>query len=102
MQKLKPLSSLFQTPNKALRDLSERLEARSEVLVLVRRALPETLAAQVISAGIERGRLSIGVSGAVWASRLRYSTVALRESLSLALSVDIMSVRIRIVPPAPV
>jgi hypothetical protein len=98
MQKPKPLSELLAIPSKALRDLSSRLEQRSQVLEQVRSALPPKLAGQVLSAGIDQGRLSIGVSSAVWASRLRYSTAILRKSVGDSLKINILRVQIRIVP----
>jgi len=69
------------------------------VLEQVRAALPDRLAQSVASAGVEQGRLTIGVVGAVWATRLRYFTDALRRGVSGAMGVDIVSVRIRVVPP---
>jgi hypothetical protein len=98
MQKPKSLSELFQIPSKALRDLSARLEARAQLLAQVRRLLPPKLAAQVCSAGLEQGRLTLGVTGAVWAHRLRYAIAVLRRELAEATHVNIVTVRIRIVP----
>jgi hypothetical protein len=54
----------------------------------------------VASAGLDGNRLTIGVVGAVWASRLRYSTEALRKRVAKAIGKEILSVRIRVVPPA--
>jgi len=99
MQKSKPLSELLTIPSKSLRDLSARVAARSKVLDQVRSQLPPKLASQVISAGVDRGRLSIGVSSAVWASRLRYVTADLRKSVGDSLNINILRVQIRVVPP---
>jgi hypothetical protein len=109
MQKIKPLSHLLDIPGNALGSLGARLEQRSRVLAAVQRALPPKLAERVISAGLELGRLTIGVSGAVWASRLRYQTGALRKSVAEELRTAILTVRIRVVvgaacslkPPRP-
>jgi hypothetical protein len=65
----------------------------------VRAALPARLAEAVASAGLEHGRLTIGVVGAVWASRLRYSSDALRKRVGASLEVEILTVRIRVLPP---
>jgi hypothetical protein len=54
----------------------------------------------VASAGIDAGRLTIGVSGAVWATRLRYATQELRQKVELATGIEITSVRIKVVQPA--
>jgi len=100
MQNPRHVSELLQGRGKKLRDLAERLQQRATVLEAVRRSLPEKLALRIVSAGVENGRLTVGVSGAVWASRLRYVTAALRKNLAASLSIEIVSVRIRIVPPA--
>ena len=63
-------------------------------------ALPPKLAGIVASAGIEEGRLTIGVVGAAWASRLRYVTETLRKRVSESMGVEIQSVRIKVVRPA--
>ena len=66
----------------------------------VRAVVPERLARAVISAGIEQGRLTIGVAGAVWASRLRYLTESVRKRVGSSMKIAIVSVKIRVVPPA--
>lgn len=70
-------------------------------LECVCRALPPHLAQAVVSAGLERGRLTIGVAGASWAARLRYATDTLRMRVGSSMGVDIQSVRVKVVPPAP-
>jgi hypothetical protein len=65
----------------------------------VRAALPTRLAQAVASAGLEQGRLTIGVVGAVWASRLRYLTESVRKRLAEATGTVIVSVKVRVVPP---
>ena len=99
MQKTKPLSELLKIPSKTLTELSARLAARSQVLDEVRSCLPAKLASQVVSAGVDQGRLSIGVTSAVWASRLRYCTASLRKTVADSLKINILRVQIRIVPP---
>jgi hypothetical protein len=53
----------------------------------------------VASAGLDGDRLTVGVVGAVWASRLRYSTEAIRKRVAKSIGKDILTVRIRVVPP---
>ena len=65
----------------------------------VRAALPARLGEAVVSAGVDQGRLTLGVVGAHWASRLRYSTDIIRKRVGGALGAEIHSVRIRVVPP---
>jgi hypothetical protein len=65
----------------------------------VRAALPDRLAQAVASAGIDQGKLTIGVVGAVWASRLRYLTESVRKRVGGTLGIAILSVKVRVVPP---
>ena len=64
----------------------------------VRAALPTRLAQAVVSAGLDQGRLTIGVEGSHWASRIRYLTDALRQEVSSAAGAPVLSVRVRVVP----
>jgi hypothetical protein len=96
MQNPRVVSELFQLRGKKLRALTAAIKKRAAVLEMVRACLPEKLASRVESAGLENGRLTLGVSGAVWASRLRYCTAALRTEVGAALHTEIVSVRIRV------
>src|ERR1700690_3758116 len=99
MQKTKPLSGLLKIPSKTLTKLSARRGARSQGPDEGRSCLPAKPARQVVSAGVDQGRLSIGVTSAVWASRLRYCTASLRKTVADSLKINILRVQIRIVPP---
>jgi hypothetical protein len=99
MQNPKSLRDLLSGAGKNLTALKSRSKERSWVVEQVRSALPSRLAAAVASAGVEGQRLTIGVVGAVWASRIRYFTDTVRKRLTLSLGVEILSVRIRVVPP---
>src|SRR5580700_3744582 len=97
-----------QTIHEILRGSGARLTAlrtqtsnRAAVLAHVCAALPPNLAKAVASAGVGDGRLTLGVVGAAWASRLRYVTETLRKRVGESLGVEIRSVRIRVVPPPP-
>ena len=79
--------------------LKTRSRERSRVVEQVRAALPARLAQAVVSAGIDQGRLTIGVTGAVWASRLRYLTEAVQKRVGSSMGVAILSVKVRVVPP---
>jgi hypothetical protein len=100
MQNSKSLSELLARGGKRLSLLKDKAAARSKIVEQVRAALPARLAQAVVSAGLEEGRLTIGVVGAVWASRLRYSTDGIRKQVAKALATDVLVVRIRVVPPA--
>ena len=101
MQNSKSLSELLARGGKRLSLLKDRSKARAEIVEQVRAALPARLAQSVASAGLDGGRLTIGVVGAVWASRLRYSTDSIRKRVAESAGKEILSVRIRVVPPAP-
>lgn len=102
MQNPRSVSDLLSRTGNKLTALKSRSRERSLVVEQVREALPVRLAQAVASAGIEQGRLTIGVVGAVWASRLRYLTESVRKQVAVSAGVAIVSVRIRVVPPAPV
>jgi hypothetical protein len=99
MQNTKRLSELLSVPGKRLASLKQRSVERSTLLIQVRAVLPPKLAGAVATAGVEGGRLTIGVAGAVWASRLRYMTDSLRKQVSASSGLEIQRVRIRVVPP---
>ena len=99
MQNPRSLSDLLSRVGNKLTALKTRSLERSRVVEQVRAALPASLAQAVSSAGIEQGRLTIGVNGAVWASRLRYFTDIVRKRLGESLGIEILSVRIRVLPP---
>jgi hypothetical protein len=97
MQNPRVVSELLQLHGKKLRELGAAIKKRALVLDVVRSRLPPRLASHVASAGLENGRLTLGVAGAVWASRLRYLTGELRTGVGTELRTEIVSVRIRVV-----
>jgi hypothetical protein len=100
MQNSKSLSELLARGGKRLSLLTTKAAERAQIVEQVRAALPVRLAQSVASAGLEEGRLTVGVVGAVWASRLRYSTDAIRKRVAKASGKEVLTVRIRVVPPA--
>jgi hypothetical protein len=101
MQNPRHVSDLLSRTGNKLTALKTRSAERSKVLLQVRAALPPRLAMAVMSAGLEQGRLTIGVTGAAWASRLRYLTESVRKRVGSSMGVVILSVRVRVVPPVP-
>jgi hypothetical protein len=99
MQNPRLVSELLQLHGRKPRELGATLKKRAAVLDVVRARLPAKLASRVASAGLHNGRLTLGVTGAVWASRLRYSASALRTDVGAALRTDIVSIRIRVLQP---
>jgi hypothetical protein len=100
MQNTKRVSELRGGPGKRLASLQQRAGERSSTVAQVRAALPPKLSGAVVSAGIEGGRLTVGVSSAVWASRLRYLAENLRKQVTEASGVEVQRVRVRVVPLA--
>jgi hypothetical protein len=97
MEKTKHISQLLRSDGRLV-GLDARLRQRCKVLEDVRTALPDRLAQAVVSAGVDGGRLTIGVVSSVWASRIRYCPEASRTSLSEKLGMVLSGVRIRVVP----
>jgi hypothetical protein len=101
MQKSKSIRELLSGDHKRLNELTAKLEERSTVLSHVVAVLPPEVAAALASAGLDGGQLTLGVTGAVWASRLRYVTETLRKRVGDSLGQEITSVKIKVVPPNP-
>ena len=99
MQNPRSLSDLLSRAGNKLNALKTRSRERTRVVEQVRAALPARLAEAVATAGIEQGRLTVGVVSAVWASRLRYSSDILRKRVGASMGVEILTVRIRVIPP---
>jgi hypothetical protein len=99
VKKLKTINELISGGGKRLSDLKAKAQARNLAFEHVCAALPWPLARNVVSAGLEHGQLTIGVAGAAWAARLRYVTEALRAQVGSSMRVDILKVRIKVVPP---
>jgi hypothetical protein len=97
MEKTKNISDLLRTGGRLAR-LEQRVRERAVVLDEVRASLPHRLAETVVSAGVEEGRLTIGVAGSVWASRIRYFSESTRLALNQKLSMQLRIVRVRVVP----
>ena len=99
MQNPRIVSDLLSRTGNKLTALKTRSQERTLIVEQVRAALPARLAQAVASAGVEQGRLTIGVVGAVWASRLRYLTEPVRKRVAAATGTPVVSVRVRVVPP---
>jgi hypothetical protein len=95
----KSINELISAGGKRLSDLKAKAQARTRAFEHVCAALPSPLARNIVSAGVEHGQLTIGVAGAAWAARLRYVTEALRVQVGSTMRVDILKVRIKVVPP---
>ena len=102
MQNPRSVSDLLSRTGNKLTSLKARSAQRSLIVEEVRAALPARLASVVASSGLEHGKLTIGVVGAVWASRLRYLTDSIRKRVAAATGTAVLSVRIQVVSPPPV
>ena len=99
MHKPKSINELLKIGGIRLSALKERSEQRNRTLDHVRAAVPSVLAEFIVTAGFEDGRLTVGVTGANWAARLRYVTDTLQTEVGKRLGVTIERVRITVVPP---
>ena len=99
MKKPRSINELLRTGGNRLKALQAASNERTAVREHVCAALPSQLAQTVVTAGLDQGRLTIGVTSAPWASRLRYASEALRLQVGAALGVTVQSVRIKVVPP---
>jgi predicted nucleic acid-binding Zn ribbon protein len=97
LRKSKDIKGLFEGGSNRLTSLKERLRERSRVLEQVIAALPDEVASNVATAGIDHGVLIVGAVNAAWATRLRYLTEMLRLRVGEALGVEIERVRIKVV-----
>ena len=98
MQNPKSISELLKSGGKRLSSLKAQATARSTTLEYVRAALPTELAGTVVAAGIKDGKLTLGVTNAAWAARLRYAVEALREPVGTAIGTNILRVQIKVMP----
>jgi hypothetical protein len=98
MQNSKSVSELLARGGKRLSLLKDRVAERAQIVEQVRAALPARLAEAVASAGLEGSRLTVGVVGAVWASRLRYSTEIIRKRVAKSSGKEILTVKVRVIP----
>ncbi len=98
MSKPKSINELLKSAGKGLSSLALQSAARGTTLKRVCDALPSDLAQAVVSAGLDEGRLTIGVASAAWAARLRYTIDELRAPVAKSLGADVQTIRIRVVP----
>ncbi|MDP8986217.1 MAG: DUF721 domain-containing protein [Pseudomonadota bacterium] len=99
MKKPRSINELLRTGGQRLKALQAASSERTVVREHVRAALPSRLAQTVVTAGLDQGQLTIGVTSAPWASRLRYASEALRLQVGAAMGVTVQSVRIKVAPP---
>src|SRR5258708_25545246 len=74
MQNPRSVSDLLSRTGNKLTALKIRSQERALVVEQVRAALPARLPLAVASDRIDQGRLTIGVVGPVWSTRLRHMT----------------------------
>jgi hypothetical protein len=100
MQNKKPtaVSELLAKGQGMLERLRTGAEASSRTLETVRRALPGPLAEHVDAASIEDGQLSVSVSNAAFAARIRYLEETLCAAVTHAGGVTVSSCRVRVRP----
>jgi len=84
--------------------LVERLRKGSaeadRALLAVRAALPDGLGERVWGAAVRDGTLTVLVSSAAWATRVRYHAPGLREDVAQRLETTLARVQVRVRPRA--
>jgi len=98
VHKPKSINELLKVGGRRLSDLKAKSQQRSLALEHVCAALPPKLAENVVSAGVQDGRLTVGVASAAWAARLRYVTDVLKTRVNDSMGIEIHSIRIKVVP----
>lgn len=98
MKNPKSINELLKSGGKRLSSLSAKSAARTTTMASVCATLPPELAQAVVSAGLDEGKLTIGVASPAWASRLRYTVDELRVPVAKSLGAEIHTIRIKIVP----
>jgi hypothetical protein len=102
MQNPRSLSDLLSRTGNKVTVLKNRSRERARILEQVRAALPARLAEAVVSAGLDQGKLTVGVVGAAWASRLKYLTESIAKRVAAATGSEVLRVKVRVVPPPAV
>ncbi len=79
-----------------LQRLREGTRDAERTLAALRRSLPPEVAAQVWSATVRDGRLTILVRSAAWGTRLRYVAPEVIDALAAELGVAIDGVKVKV------
>lgn len=95
------VSDLLQQGQGLLERLRRGSSQADEALQAVRAELPEEFARQVWGASARAGTLTVLVTSAVWATRVRYHVPGLREQVARRLGVTLERVTIRVRPTGP-
>ncbi len=97
-QKPTSVSDLLGKPGGVLERLRNGAGEADRVLSAVRQALPGELRERVWGASVREGTLTLLVTSASWATRIRYRAPALRQVLGADLGVDLERVAVRVRP----
>lgn len=97
-EKPTPVSELLQKGQGLLERLRQGSGRADAALQAVRAELPEEFAQQVWGASTRAGTLTVLVTSAAWATRVRYHAPTLREQVALRLGVALERVTIRVRP----
>jgi len=95
------LSELLNKGQGLLERLRRGSSQADEALQAVRAELPEEFAAQVWGASTRAGTLTVLVTSAAWATRVRYHAPGLREQVARRLGMALERVTIRVRPAGP-
>jgi len=92
------VSDLLGGAGGVLGKLREGSAAADRTLQAVRHGLPPALAGQVWGASVRSGELTLLVTSAAWATRIRFHAPALREGVARELGIELERVVTRVRP----
>lgn len=95
------VSELLQKGQGLLERLRQGSSQADETLRAVRAELPGEFAQQVWGASARAGTLTVLVTSAAWATRVRYHAPGLREQVARRLGVTLERITIRVRPAGP-
>jgi hypothetical protein len=94
------VSQLLRNSQGTLKKLQDAAQAASRTLEAVRACLPEPLGSQVWGASVKGQTLTLLVTSAAWATRIRFQATPLREALNSGPEGQIARVVVRVRPAA--
>ena len=103
MSQKKPtsVSELLQKDHGLLQRLRQGSSQADATLQAVRAELPAEFAQQVWGASTRAGTLTVLVTSAAWATRVRYHAPGLREQVARRLGVALENITVRVRPAGP-
>ena len=77
-----------------------QITKQNQILNIIKKGLPKNLSTHTIACAISNNKLSLYTDSAAWASQLRFYHQAILQNLAKAKQVHIISLQIKVIPPA--